>query len=139
MVSSMTFNPNAGSFSGSSDVALSAPSNNQLIGYNSGTGKWTNQSPAISAVTGLQTALDLKIATSANLSDLTNPSVARTNLGLGTAATTNSAAYATAAQGLAADTAVQPNELGSPVLALPAGAAVPAGTTSGTIIVRYTA
>ena len=43
-----------------------------------------------------------------NLSDLTNVATARTNLGLGTAATTNSTAYATAAQGAKADSAVQP-------------------------------
>lgn len=40
-----------------------------------------------------------------NLSDLVSVSTARTNLGLGTAATTNSTAYATAAQGTNADTA----------------------------------
>ncbi len=38
-----------------------------------------------------------------NLSDLTNAAAARTNLGLGTAATTDSTAYATAAQGALAD------------------------------------
>jgi len=43
-----------------------------------------------------------------NLSDLSSASAARTNLGLGTAAITNSTAYATAAQGALADTAVQP-------------------------------
>jgi len=42
-----------------------------------------------------------------NLSDLSSISTARTNLGLGTAATTNSIAYATAAQGATADTAIQ--------------------------------
>ena len=46
------------------------------------------------------------IATS-NLSDLTNVAAARTNLGLGTAATTASTDYATAAQGALADSALQ--------------------------------
>ena len=40
-----------------------------------------------------------------NLSDLNNTATARTNLGLGTAATQNSTAFATAAQGANADTA----------------------------------
>ena len=40
-----------------------------------------------------------------NLSDVASVSAARTNLGLGTAATTDSTAYATAAQGTKADTA----------------------------------
>jgi hypothetical protein len=43
-----------------------------------------------------------------NLSDLTNTTSARSNLGLGTAATQNTTAFATAAQGATADTAVQP-------------------------------
>ena len=47
-----------------------------------------------------------------NLSDLTNVVTARTNLGLGTAATTSSTAYATAAQGNKADTALQPSTIG---------------------------
>ena len=42
-----------------------------------------------------------------NLSELTNIATARTNLGLGTAATTASTAYATAAQGTTADGAAQ--------------------------------
>lgn len=50
-----------------------------------------------------------------NLSDLANASAARTNLGLGTAATTAATAYATAAQGAKADSALQTVPVGSVV------------------------
>lgn len=45
-----------------------------------------------------------------NLSDVSDVAQSRTNLGLGTAATTDSTSYATSAQGALADTAVQPND-----------------------------
>lgn len=48
-----------------------------------------------------------------NLSDVNSVSAARTNLGLGTAATTASTDYATAAQGALADSAIQPSDLGT--------------------------
>lgn len=50
------------------------------------------------------------LAAANNLSDLTNTTTARSNLGLGTAATTAASAYATAAQGAKADTATQPTD-----------------------------
>lgn len=53
------------------------------------------------------------LAKANNLSDLTNTTTARTNLGLGTAATTNSSDYATAAQGALADTAFQQASAGA--------------------------
>ena len=59
-----------------------------------------------------------------NLSDLTNVSTARANLGLGTAATTDSTAYATAAQGSLADTALQTDDIGTSVQAYDADIAV---------------
>ena len=48
-----------------------------------------------------------------NLSDIGTPATARTNLGLGTAATTDSTAYATAAQGTKADSALQSGDVGT--------------------------
>jgi hypothetical protein len=62
-----------------------------------------------------------------NLSDLQNAAAARTNLGLGTAATTASTDYATAAQGALADSALQSSDIGVSVQGYSAALA---GTTA---------
>lgn len=62
-----------------------------------------------------------------NLSDLQNAAAARTNLGLGTAATTASTDYATSAQGALADSALQSSDIGVSVQGYSAALA---GTTA---------
>jgi hypothetical protein len=68
------------------------------------------------------TAADF-LTVSNNLSDLGSAATARTNLGLGTAATTASTDYATAAQGALADSALQSADIGVSVQAYDADTA----------------
>lgn len=64
-----------------------------------------------SRVTATETVANGAAQKTSNLSDLNNAATARSNLGLGTAATSASTAFATSAQGTKADTAVQPGSL----------------------------
>jgi hypothetical protein len=97
------------------------------------------------ALVSLTTTVGTKLAKSSNLSDLTNVVTARTNLGLGTAATTNSTAYATAAQGTNADTAYSWGDhslegyttcIGD-ITGVTAGTGLTGGGTSGTVTVSH--
>jgi len=84
------------SFNATVDAHLnySTATSGQVLSYNGSDYDW------ISSASG-------DLLSTNNLSELTNAATARTNLGLGTAATTNSTAYATAAQGSLADSALQ--------------------------------
>ena len=65
----------------------------------------TSASNAATSAADAVTTLSTSLLKANNLSDLVSASTARTNLGLGTAATTASTDYATAAQGATADSA----------------------------------
>lgn len=65
------------------------------------------------SVAGLTESEITLIAVSQGGTGANNVVTARSNLGLGTAATTDASAYATAAQGAKADTATQPSDLGT--------------------------
>ena len=65
------------------------------------------------SVEGITEADILTIAVSQGGTGASTAAQARTNLGLGTAATTASSDYATAAQGALADSAVQPEDIGT--------------------------
>lgn len=91
---------------GLSDIMLGA----SKVWENTTTGKWglyTNDGGVIKEITSYGDAL----LRANNLSDLTNVAAARTNLGLGTAAVYSHTAFATAAQGLLADSAIQPGDI----------------------------
>jgi len=91
-------------YTGSAWTGLSASSG--VASFNTRTGAVTLTDTDVNTALGYTAAnSSLVVLKANNLSDLASASAARTNLGLGTAATTASTAYATAAQGTNADTA----------------------------------
>jgi hypothetical protein len=116
---------NSGSIDGTAIGANSASTGNFTSVSISGTDYTSTINDAgLASIAGLTTAADKMIYTTAadtyattsltafgrSLIDDADASAARTTLGLGTAATTSSTAYATAAQGTTADSALQPED-----------------------------
>lgn len=58
----MSFDPGGGGIANANDVALSNPADKQLLTYNGGIAKWTNQPPAVSSVAGKTGAVALTAA-----------------------------------------------------------------------------
>ncbi len=87
------------------DVVISSPTNNQVLAYDSTAGVWKNTSAGSGTgdVVGPASATDGAVA----LFDGTTGKLLKNGVVLGSAATTSSSAYATAAQGAKADSAVQ--------------------------------
>lgn len=77
----------------------------------------TNNVKRMTALTTKQSIDQFAMKKSANLSDVADVATSRTNLGLGTAAVEDATAFATAAQGATADTALQPADIGVDVQA----------------------
>lgn len=74
----MSFNPGGGGISGANDVALSNPTNTQVLTYNSGIGKWQNAAAPVTSVatrTGdvALTKTDVGLANVDNTSDASKP------------------------------------------------------------------
>ena len=98
-----------GSLGGTPDVADIIP----ITDVSDTTGSVNGTTKKVTVANLVAAAPQGDLVASNNLSDVASASISRTNLGLGTAATTASSDYATAAQGTLADSATQPGDLGT--------------------------
>jgi hypothetical protein len=98
-----------GSLGGTPDVADIIP----ITDVSDTTGSANGTTKKVTVANLVAAAPQGDLVASNNLSDVASVGTARTNLGLGTAATTASSDYATAAQGALADSATQPSDLGT--------------------------
>jgi hypothetical protein len=100
------------------DLSLPEPEAGKLLG-------WNGSASGLVNVTAVDT--NDVLLKSNNLADLPDKAAARTNLGLGSAATHADSDFATSAQGAKADSAVQPGDLGT-------AAALDVGTSAGNVV-----
>ena len=106
---------NIGTFVDQAEAAATASAASASAASASASAAATSASEAAASAASIVPANFLAVAN--DLSDLNSAATARTNLGLGTAATTASTDYATAAQGALADSALQSSDIGVSVQA----------------------
>jgi hypothetical protein len=125
-------------------LALRVPVDTSTLNYTN-EGKLTVENVDISKITGLTAALAAKANASTNLSDLSSPATARTNLGLGTLATSSAVTSALITDGTIVDgdinasAAIADTKLATISTAgKVSGSAITSGTIAGSTIFNTT-